>query len=620
MVDIQKVKLIIWDMDDTFWNGTLSEGEVVIDDKNIQLLKELCQKGIMNSICSKNNYDDVRKVLEKYDIWKYFVFPSINWSAKGARVRKIIDNMKLRATNVLFIDDNVMNLKEVKYCCPDIMTETPQCIEELRKLLPEVRKNDQSLSRLEQYKLLENKRKDEEIIGDNLEFLMQSNIHVEINGNVMSYLTRIHELILRTNQLNYTKKRITLDQLTLICKDETYNCGCVNAQDRYGDYGLIGFFACKNNHLEHFLFSCRTMGMGIEQYVYNYLGCPELNVVGDVAYLVEKDKRVEWINSNNEIVRDTKKREVNIKILAKGPCDMQQVFSYINIDDNNLMQEYSFVEPQNGVYIESHNSTTNIIESVELSDVEKNKVIVEVPFSSPKLYYTSMFSEKYDIVFYSLFTDCGHGIYKRRNGGQKVSFGEYKYDLTKEENWKSFIEGDIFNANMKLEIEELKKFRDFYEYCGRITNKELMQNLDYIRNRLPNDTFLVLFLGSELEYKSNKQPAYVDRHQIHRQINSLVREWAKGKRNVGIIDFNKYIDSQSDYYNNINHFVKSVYYQASRDVADFINEIASQNLVSQKSILTLYSSVLIQKIFTPIRNKCSLIKRWFRRRLKKRCL
>ena len=44
MVDIQKVKLIIWDMDDTFWNGTLSEGEVVIDDKNIQLLKEIVKK------------------------------------------------------------------------------------------------------------------------------------------------------------------------------------------------------------------------------------------------------------------------------------------------------------------------------------------------------------------------------------------------------------------------------------------------------------------------------------------------------------------------------------------------------------------------------------------------
>ena len=30
MYDFEKIKLIVWDLDDTFWSGTLSEGDVVV--------------------------------------------------------------------------------------------------------------------------------------------------------------------------------------------------------------------------------------------------------------------------------------------------------------------------------------------------------------------------------------------------------------------------------------------------------------------------------------------------------------------------------------------------------------------------------------------------------------
>ena len=58
--DITKTKLIIWDFDDTFWSGNLSEGEVILKPETIALVRELTTKGIMNSICSKNNFEDVK--------------------------------------------------------------------------------------------------------------------------------------------------------------------------------------------------------------------------------------------------------------------------------------------------------------------------------------------------------------------------------------------------------------------------------------------------------------------------------------------------------------------------------------------------------------------------------
>ena len=56
-LDLSKIKLIIWDLDETFWNGILSEGPITPIQNNITLLKDLTDHGIVNSICSKNDYE-----------------------------------------------------------------------------------------------------------------------------------------------------------------------------------------------------------------------------------------------------------------------------------------------------------------------------------------------------------------------------------------------------------------------------------------------------------------------------------------------------------------------------------------------------------------------------------
>ena len=36
-----KVKLVIWDLDETFWRGTLTEGGIAHIDSNIEMVREL---------------------------------------------------------------------------------------------------------------------------------------------------------------------------------------------------------------------------------------------------------------------------------------------------------------------------------------------------------------------------------------------------------------------------------------------------------------------------------------------------------------------------------------------------------------------------------------------------
>ena len=62
------IKLMIWDLDETFWHGTLSEGKVLENKRNMELVKKLVDRGIMNSIVSKNNQKDAMEVLKKWEI------------------------------------------------------------------------------------------------------------------------------------------------------------------------------------------------------------------------------------------------------------------------------------------------------------------------------------------------------------------------------------------------------------------------------------------------------------------------------------------------------------------------------------------------------------------------
>ena len=178
MLDIKTIKLIIWDLDDTFWEGTLSEGGAKLSEEHAQLVKDLTDCGIINSICSKNEFEPTKSHLMELGIWDYFVFPSINWDSKGPQLKDKLDKMALRPVNVLFLDDNPSNLGEAKHFLPDIQTGTPDEIKELISQVATLEKKDLQHKRLKQYKVLEEKDTASKAYSSNEAFLYDSNIQV----------------------------------------------------------------------------------------------------------------------------------------------------------------------------------------------------------------------------------------------------------------------------------------------------------------------------------------------------------------------------------------------------------------------------------------------------------
>jgi FkbH-like protein len=260
----------------------------------------------MSSICSKNDFHAAKRTLQHAHVWDFFIFPAIHWSPKGLAIRTLIERANLRAENVLFIDDNIGNLKEAQFYSPGLMCiNNVECLEQHLKQPCLVGKPDPEFTRLCYYKNLEKRNEQKQLLEvSNIDFLRQSSIEIDVSYDVEDHWHRIVDLLNRTNQLNYTKNRVETDVAIAKLREQLtafgFKAGVVSVRDRYGDYGIVGFFLTLATlhvyELRHFAFSCRVLNMGIEQYVYEFLNEPDLKVVPPVSNPVKVFDEVDWIN------------------------------------------------------------------------------------------------------------------------------------------------------------------------------------------------------------------------------------------------------------------------------------------------------------------------------------
>ncbi len=579
MFQFEKIKLVIWDLDETFWHGILSEENVTIPEDAARLVRTLTDIGVVNSICSKNDMDKVKARLEEAGLWEYFVFPSVNWEPKGARTKQLIEDMALRTVNVLFLDDNPSNREEVRYFCPSIMVDGPEAISELLAKAEAAEKKDLKHKRLAQYKVLEEKREAKSLYSSNEEFLRESDIRLEIAHDCNENIERLHDLNLRSNQLNFTKDRCSREELQALFSDPNVRSGYVSVNDRFGDYGIVGFYVAEGNRLRHFVFSCRTLGMGIEQYVYNWLGRPELTTVGEVISDLTMTEGPNWINQTERGQQASKMEIRDLKahaVLVKGPCDLFQIYPYIA--NTELFDTQFTYTTDSGLTIESTGHTTHVVEAGRLSPAQKELVCSEVPFTDLGMYDDSIYRLPYKVVFLSILADANLGVYSRKETGERLAFLEYIHPITDPESWPGLISGKYNCAGFRFTEEILRGFADKYEFLGRNTPEQVVENLQYIRDRLSPDCTLAVMLGGELYYEKNTFEAYKDRHLVHKAMNDTVRAWADGKDNVRLLDVNKYLVDQSSFYDHFNHYVKPVYYALAKEMVDIVNECTGGNV------------------------------------------
>ena len=584
--NLKRAKLVIWDLDDTFWEGNLAEGTANFSKSNIKFLEELVTRGIMNSICSKNEFDNVKTkfLMEGYEkFWNYFIFPSINWMPKGERVKAIISSMGLREENVIFIDDNEINIQEVKFYCPNIMTAYSEEIEHMSKEIYLVNDYDFEHTRLAQYKILEEKEKDKILNNvSNEEFLKNSEIKIAIKKDCTKNIDRICKLILRTNQLNFTKNRAERKDLLKDFEDKNKESAYIIVEDKYGNYGVCGFYILDKitDTLKHFLFSCRILGMGIEQYVYSYLNFPKIKVQGEVAAHLEEGNSPDWIEIDNSIVvRELPQRTLptDVNILFKGTCDLLSAIDYIKAENCTIDTELPYWN-KDLMYILSHTHTAFIEQTHRMPKAELAELSFKFPFPNPDEFKTDFFNPKYDVIFLSLLSNSFSGLYKNKANGEYAVFGFANSDITDVKNWPqtlAAIPPELKAKNLQM----LKQFKEEYIFAGSPPIEDTIKNLKYIRENINPQTELVLILGSEKQ--TNKISAgYEGVCESHQKINPIVRDFVKGYNNISIIELSELIENDDDYSTCINHFSRRVYVKMAEEFARITNKKIGKNCLS----------------------------------------
>lgn len=113
------VKCLIWDLDNTLWQGTLLEDpEVQIPVGIRDVISTLDSRGILQSISSKNDYDHAWERLEQLGVAEYFVHPQVGWGRKSDAVVHIAKQLNFAVGTIAFIDDQAAERAEVAFRAP----------------------------------------------------------------------------------------------------------------------------------------------------------------------------------------------------------------------------------------------------------------------------------------------------------------------------------------------------------------------------------------------------------------------------------------------------------------------------------------------------------------------
>jgi len=285
-------KCLVLDLDNTFWGGILGEDGI----SGIQLgntypgncyrdfqsrIKEIQNTGIILTLCSKNNAEEVQQVFDQRDdmVLKSADFSvlRINWKNKSENIMEIAQELNIGPDSLVFIDDSPFEREQVKSMLPEVVVPNfPKQPYLLVDFIQEVYNQwfqvyeltEEDKSKSVQYQQNAQRRQLLNAFETEEQFLKEMDIKLTISENNPVHIPRIAQMTQKTNQFNLTTKRYTeADINNLICKG--YLVWDVAVSDKFGDNGITALAIVKTEGLtaeiDSFMLSCRILGRGIEK-------------------------------------------------------------------------------------------------------------------------------------------------------------------------------------------------------------------------------------------------------------------------------------------------------------------------------------------------------------------
>ncbi len=274
----KKIKCVVWDLDNTLWDGVLIEDgarRLRLKEHAASIIETLDQRGILQSIASKNNPEDALEVVRKFKLDHYFLCPQISWQPKSQGIKTIAQQLNIGIESILFVDDSKFELEEVKAACPEVQILNA----DQYATLPErgdcqVPTTAESRERRKLYQVeMSRQALAKEFSSDYMAFLRYCQIRLTVRPMTEQNLERAHELTQRTNQMNFSGNRYNRDVLRNLLSSPHLDTFVLSCEDRFGSYGVIGFSVVdrREPRMMDLMFSCRVQSKRVEHAFLAYL-------------------------------------------------------------------------------------------------------------------------------------------------------------------------------------------------------------------------------------------------------------------------------------------------------------------------------------------------------------
>jgi len=265
------VKCVVWDLDDTIWDGVLLEG----DDPRprteiVSVIDALDRRGILHAVASRGDREQAAAHLRALGLFDRFVHLEIGWGAKSDGVRRTAEALGLNLDSFAFVDNDPSEVDEVARALPQVRCYPVSAASGLTRLpgFSPAHVTEEAAMRRELYVAERRRAQDEESAGAHRsEFLAELGLVMTVRPAGQADLLRAHELTVRTHQLNTSGRTYSLEQLQDLLTSPMHEILVAELDDRYGGYGTIGLAVSETRGddevLVLLLMSCRVISRGV---------------------------------------------------------------------------------------------------------------------------------------------------------------------------------------------------------------------------------------------------------------------------------------------------------------------------------------------------------------------
>ncbi|URZ18154.1 HAD-IIIC family phosphatase [Clostridium felsineum] len=292
-------KVIVLDLDGVLWGGILGDDKIdniIIGNGTSEgeafkvfqeyLVKEMYETGVVLTVVSKNNLENVLDVLENCSEMilnkEHFAMLQVNWKDKVSNIRAIADTLNVRLDSIVFIDDNIHERNLVREKLPQVTTpeignnpsnypiilSNSGYFDYYNLTKEDLNRTNSYINRIKSIEIQNN-------FSDYASYLKSTNMKLIIQPFQDNDLNRVVQLINKTNQFNLMCTRVKHFDIEKVTKSSNQFGIQISLGDKYENYGIISVVILNIDQnilsIDTWVMSCRVFNKNIENAVLNYL-------------------------------------------------------------------------------------------------------------------------------------------------------------------------------------------------------------------------------------------------------------------------------------------------------------------------------------------------------------